>query len=395
MKYLLPILFLCGCSDGPAPVTGDPSFSMKMTIAAGQETTQCKFVKMPPGKGYVISAQHEYTPGSHHMLLYRTDLTKIDSGMDQIQDCYEGGGGTIMSHVRGVLYGSQEPKASMTLPDGVGYEVQSEEVLLLQVHYLNASAAPLESSVTVSLHAVPDKVQNLAGVLFYYNPFIDVPAGAMATAAARCTLSKDITLMGAFPHFHARGIGYRAYLDLPGQAPATEPFYTSTDWSHPKGWDGGPLLLPAGTAIRWYCDYDNTSGSADFFQGGSAATNEMCMFTGGYYPAAGADFEQCVTSMNGFGVGDQTCSQALDCIRACPPGNAPDFGDSMANVPDCWQKCFTSTCSSASDALVAQLSCIGESCNAECTGGNDTACTDCAKAHCLTQSLACLGSTCP
>jgi hypothetical protein len=388
MKRLL-LLLLAGCSSEQAP-NHDPTFTMQMTIGAGMETTQCQFVKMPPGHSYVIAADHEYTPGSHHMLLYRTDLTKIDN--PNIQDCYEG---SIMSHVRGVLYGSQEAKGSMMLPDGVGYEVQSEEVLLLQTHYLNASASSLSSKVTVTLHTISDasKIQNLAGVLFFYNPFIDVPAGSMATAAARCTLGKDITLMGAFPHYHARGIGYRAYLDTAGQT-ATDPFYTSTDWTHPAPFTGGPMKIAAGSAIRWYCDYDNTNGANDYFQGPSAATNEMCMFTGGYYPAASPGFEMCVTDMNGFGVGDQTCSQALDCIKACPPGNAPDFGNAMANVDPCWQKCFTSACPKGSDQLVDELSCIGANCNTECSSGDQSACNSCAQAHCLSQSLACLGGTC-
>jgi hypothetical protein len=361
---------------------------MQMTIAAGMETTQCQFVKMPPGHAYLIAADHEYTAGSHHMLLYRTDLTKIDN--PNLQDCYEG---SIMSHVRGVLYGSQEPKGSMTLPEGVGYDVQPEEVLLLQVHYLNASTSPLQSKVTVTLHTITDakKIQNLAGVLFYYNPFIDVPAGAMATAAARCTLTKDITLMGVFPHYHARGIGYRAYLDPPGSV-ATDPFYTSTDWTHPAPWTGGPLQIAAGSAIRWYCDYDNTSGASEFFQGKSAATNEMCMFIGGYYPAADNAFEECITGMNGFGVGDQTCSASLDCVKACPQGSAPDF--MMGDVDPCWQKCFTQACPKGSDQLTTELICIGQYCKAECGSGDQAACMSCGQAHCLQESYVCLAGGC-
>jgi hypothetical protein len=189
------------------------------------------------------------------MLLYRTDLSTLAPGDEKAQDCYEGDGGSIMSHVRGVLYGSQEPTGMMTLPEGVGFQVASQEILLLQVHYLNASMNELNSKVTVNLHTTSDgsRIHNQAGILFFYDPFIDVPMAQKATANARCTLPEDITLLGVFPHYHARGVAYRAFLDPPSASPASSPFYTSTDWSHPAPWTGGPLHIAAGTAIRWYC----------------------------------------------------------------------------------------------------------------------------------------------
>jgi hypothetical protein len=390
MKRLL--ILLCACSNSP-PATGDTTFTMQLSIGAGTETTLCQFVKMPAGKSYMISAHHEYTPGSHHMLLYRTDVTTIDPSLSGVQDCYEGGGGTIMSHVRGVLYGSQEPMGMTMLPDGVGYEIQSEEVLLLQVHYLNATMQPLDSTVKVTLHTVPQKVANLAGVLFFYDPFIDVPPMSTATANARCTLPQDITLLGVFPHYHARGVGYRAYLDLPSQPAAADPFYTSTDWNHPAPWTGGPMKIAASTAIRWYCDYDNTSGSDEYFQGPSARTNEMCMFTGAYYPAMDAASEGCFRNMSMFGSGTQACGATLNCFQACPMGTAPSgLGTSAGgNVDPCWQKCFVESCPSASDPLLAELACLKANCQTECAAGN---CSTCAQQKCLQQSLGCLNHVC-
>jgi hypothetical protein len=386
----LALLMLCACGSTP-PATGDTTFTMQLTVDPGTETTLCQFVRMPAGKAYATAAHHEYTPGSHHMLLYRTDLTSIDPALAGLQDCYEGGNGTIMSHVRGVLYGSQLPMGMTMLPPGVAYEIQSEEVLLFQTHYLNATMSPLASTVKVTLHTVPDKQPNLAGVLFYYDPFIDVPPMASATANARCTLPADITLLGVFPHYHARGVGYRAFLDLPSQPAAADPFYTSTDWTHPAPWDGGPMTIKAGSAIRWYCDYDNSSAN-EYFQGPSAATNEMCMFTGAYYPAMDADSEGCFNSMSMFGSGTQTCGATLNCFQACPQGTAPSgLGSRDGNVDPCWQKCFVQSCPSASDPMMAELKCLGANCQAECAAGN---CQTCAQQKCLTESLACLNHTC-
>jgi hypothetical protein len=387
----LAFLALCACSNTAA--TGDTTFTMQLTVDAGTETTQCQFVTMPKGTSYAVSMHHEYTPGSHHMLLYRTDLTTIDPSLAGLQDCYEGGNGTIMSHVRGVLYGSQEPMGMSMLPAGVGFELQSQEVLLFQVHYLNATTGPLQSKVQVTLHTVPDKQPNLAGVLFYYDPFIDVPPMSTATANARCTLPQNITLLGVFPHYHARGVGYRAFLDLPSQPAAADPFYTSTDWTHPAPWTGGPMTITQGTAIRWYCDYDNSSSGNEYFQGPSALTNEMCMFTGAYYPAMDAAQEGCFSSMSMFGSGTQACGATLNCFQACPQGTAPaGLGTSQGgDVDPCWQKCFVQSCPSASDALLPELKCLGDNCKTECAAGN---CMTCAQQKCLSQSLACLNHVC-
>jgi hypothetical protein len=385
MRLLFVTLLAC---NAQAP-SGDTQFSMTLTVPAGSEQTMCKFVKMPAGMAYATSGHHEYTPGSHHMLLYRTDITKLEPGMDQVQDCYEGMNGSIMSHVRGVLYGSQVPKASTMLPDGVAYALASEEVLLLQVHYLNATMAPLESTVNVWLHTTPNKAANLAGVLFFYDPFIVVPPASMATAQARCTLPQDITLLSVFPHYHARGVGYRAYLDEP--SPAADPFYTSTDWTHPAAWTGGPRKIAAGSAIRWYCDYDNTSGSSEFVSGGSAATNEMCMFTGAYYPAMDAESEACFRNMNMFGNGTATCGDTLTCLQQCPSGATPMFMLGNPDIDPCWQHCFVASCPSASDVLFPELKCIGDNCSAECAAGS---CAACAQQKCLTQSISCLNHAC-
>ncbi len=396
MRYPLTLLLLLSACGGSTPANSTVQFVMKMTVPSGGELLQCQFVKVHSGESYMVAADHHYTPGSHHMLLYRTDVTTLQPGMDQLQDCYEGSGGTIMSHVRGVLLRSQEPDGSMTLPDGVGYKLASEEVLLLQVHYLNASAGALQSTVTVNLHTISDasKIQNLAGVLFYYDPFIDVPAGQMATASARCTLTQDITLLGVFPHYHARGIGYQAYLDI-GGSPAPSPFYTSTDWSHPAPWTGGPLDISAGTSIRWYCDYDNSQGAAEYFQGQSALSNEMCMFTGGDYPAMDPDSEECIKDMDLFGTGTQTCGQTLDCFQACPPGSAPTTIGiaAMADVSDCWQKCIVDSCPAASAPLLTQLACMAASCQSQCAVSASD-CQSCAQTNCLSQSVACLSAAC-
>ena len=258
------------------------SFHMEETVAAGQEIFDCQFVALPDVQAFMIKGQHQYTPGSHHLLMYTTDLTSIPAGQSGVQSCYEGTGGAnnVMGHVRGVLYAGQVPMGSEPLPPGIGLETSPSQVLLFQVHYLNATASSLDVKVDVqlTLDTGNDIVQK-AGIFFFYDPFIDVPAGAMAKASMRCPVPDDITLLYASSHYHARGDGYGAYIDPAVDQLATKPFYTSSSWSSPPNQQMS-MPIKGGSRLRFECDYDNSAGTAGYFQGPSAQTNEMCMFIG-------------------------------------------------------------------------------------------------------------------
>jgi hypothetical protein len=379
-------------------VAGDIQYSLTVHLPPGAEQFQCQYVTTPAMPRYLVAAAHEYTPGSHHMLLYRTDLTSIPAGQAGVQDCYEGGGGTIMSHVRGVVYGSQVPADSYALPDGIAMPLAAGEVLLLQAHYLNATQHAIDASVHVGLttHGDASKVRYNAGNLFYYDLFIHLPAMAKATAGERCTLDHDITLLNAFAHYHSRGIGYQAYVDAPGATPTTTPFYRSTDWEHPAKYTGGPMQLNTGTSIRWSCDYQN-DGATEFYQGPSAAKNEMCMFTGLYYPAIDNAFEECVTSFDRFGQGTATCSDTTSCIGACSAamgalgGGATGGNGAQIVIPDCWQKCVVDSCPAVGKQLLDELKCFGDNCSS-CAATGD--CQQCAVQKCANQIAACTAAKC-
>jgi hypothetical protein len=383
----LPLLFViaaCSASNGQREV----HFGMTVELPPGTETSRCQLVTMPIGESYVIRGAHHYTAGSHHLLLMRTDFSSIPPGGDQVQDCNEGFGGTLVSHVRGVLYGAEVPQGTLSLPDGVAYKMSSQEVLLLQVHYLNASPNSVRAAIDVGLTTVTDasKVKFPAGNLAYYDPFIDVPPNAMAKAGARCTLTRDITLSNIYPHYHARGTGFDVYIDRPGEPPSTLPFYHSTDWQHPTPYQNAPLTLAAGSAIRFYCTYEN-SGNQEYFQGPSAINDEMCTFTGTYYPTADTDFEFCLNSFDRFGVGDQTCAQTSTCLQQCPSMAAQP---TPGGISDCWQKCFVNSCPAASAPLLSELLCIKQKCGS-CTG-ND--CLGCALTNCGSEINACQTAVC-
>jgi hypothetical protein len=389
-----------GGGDGGGSDAGSftvASFQMQKTVPAGGEMFLCQYVQLPDVSGFMVAAKHDYTPGSHHVLLYTSDLAAIPAGRDQPTDCWAGSSGNVMSHARGAIYGGQTPTGEEQMPAGVGLPTTPNQVLVFQVHYLNAGATDLDATVNVDLTLDTNAadVSQRAGVIFFYDPFIDVPAGATAKATMRCPIPSDITLLYASSHYHARGVGYGAYVDTAPDQLGTTPFYTSTSWSSP---DNAQLALPVkgGSLLRFECDYDNSSGTQEYFAGQSAQTNEMCMLIGTYYPEMGQLSDLCMQGPDMFGSGSATCSTTMACMQAC--GGTLTLGLSgglTGGASPCQQTCMVQSCPTATGPLIAFGQCVKSSCAAACQDASSAACTSCVATNCATQYGACQAQTCP
>jgi hypothetical protein len=413
----------CSSSSKPkatanaGPGTLNVTFQMDSVVKPGEEMFKCQLVKLPSSLGaqaYMTSMSHDYTPGSHHLLLYTTDYTSIPTGADQVHDCSSSGAADAFSHVRGVMYGAQTPTGSLNLPAGVGMPAAPDQVLLYNVHYINSGPVDLDAHVTARLTFTNDgaSITQKAGNIFWYDPFIRVPAGAEAHAQMRCPIPNDITLLEGASHYHKRGFAYGAYVDTAPDKPAGTPFYTSSNWEDPGAFNQ-PVTVAGGSAIRFQCSYDNKAGATDFFQGQSAITNEMCMFVSLYYPDQGANFDFCTQGADMFGSGSATCVGTLTCMGKCP---AATISATSVDYSPCTQQCIVDSCPTATAKLVPLLTCIQKNCATECGGSSGDAgaptdaavsseggaatdggtdpCTACVTASCPLEGLACSQHTC-
>ncbi len=386
---------LAGCDDTPeeeVPLYGPTiSFDMQFPVAAGAEVHICQFVRMPQtgDEIFVSGGDYDTSTGTHHFLVFRTAPDMPEQPLGEPVDCYEGDG--VMQYERGFVTGGQLEHESEDFPLGLGLPFESGAVLLMQMHVVNASAAEIDASVHLDLRTiVKERVRERVGTFRFYDPFIYVPAGAGSTAAMRCPISHDVTLLSGGAHMHARGVDYRAYADLAGAPPAVEPFYTTTDWQHPPYWIGA-MELPAGSNIRFECDYENAS-DVPIVQGLSALDDEMCMFSGFYFPALEDDDEDCV-EMDQHGTGDRSCAQTTSCIQVCDPSEVPHFTEGRADVGPCFQQCIVDSCPNVTGALFPQLLCSADHCADECVEYGAT-CSACVFDHCkaeldICQALAC------
>jgi hypothetical protein len=287
-------------SAGSAALPGalaDVQFTLDVTLPAGAERLECMYAAMPSDRGVIAvpSAESHYTPGSHHLLAYRTDLTSIPFDRHGIWDCTNDA--SWIQHDRGSYYEAQQPDSHRELPPGVAHEFQPGEVILLQSHYVNTTDAAIAAHVVLTLHTVElATITQQAGSIIFSNLNILIPAHSKWRVTMSCKLPQDIHPAELWSHMHKQAVSFIATSDDATAGTALgNSLYTELDWSEPQPriYPGDPpITLHAGTNITFTCDYENNTNKLISY-GESAQTNEMCIFHGIYWPRMAANAEQC------------------------------------------------------------------------------------------------------
>jgi hypothetical protein len=274
----------------------DIQFEFQTNVPAGAELLRCIYAQMPTDRGVVAidKIDSHYTPGSHHMLAYRSNLTSIPDGGEGVFDCSDG---AWQLNERGSYYEAQQPDQHRELPQGIAHELQPGEVLIIQAHYINPNDTDIAAHVQLILHATDlASVQQEAGTIYFNDLNIQVPAHAKSREGMTCELPQDIDLALLWSHMHKRGVHFVATTDDEDAAQALGTLYEEHDWSEPKERvypSDPPVVLHRGTHIHFACEYQN-DGDTDLVFGNSAENNEMCILHGMYWPRMPAFFEQCI-----------------------------------------------------------------------------------------------------
>lgn len=387
------LLLLCvpACSSDPDEVappgspTEDPNtiaYSVETQVASGAEVQLCKFITMPVDRGdlAVNRVNHSYTAGSHHFLVFRTSMTEMPAGGEDLVPCDQT---EWMSSVRGVAYGAQTTDGDNTMPEGVSQRFTAGEILLVQTHYVNTTAQALDARIDFAFHTLPAEQAPIeAGLLFFFNPVINVPPNGSASAELSCPLPADVTLLFASSHMHKRGVGFEAQQE----GGARGSLYTTDAWSDPlpRSFSGEPeAAIAAGSAITYRCDFQNDRAET-VMVGPRADEDEMCMFIGMYYPRLDDDTERC---MRGAAVtkGTLSCFDTIGCARDCAEGDTT-----------CRAGCIEQVCPTAAIPMTQFLQCFGPACGETCqaAGSESPECSECVTSKCLTQAAACNAATC-
>jgi hypothetical protein len=306
----------------PPPDGQGVQFQMTTSLEPGVEAEHCMFVQAPDQEIWVSRDEARFDLGSHHVLLYETIYEEIPTQKDGgeevdtsgVFDCSDGP--TNGWSVTKLIAGSQNSRGDsmIAFPPGVAMPVRAGAVLLMNVHYINASDQAIEPEARINLWTVPEEeVETEGDLLFLYNPLITVPEKGSARAHWRCPVHQDMTIANVQSHMHARGVGYAAKV-----AGEEAPFYENDRWDNVEAKAFEPALeIAAGSFLEYYCLYDNSEARAVYQ--GPRSTDEMCMLIGSYYPAdratanCRAEDGQAIAG-EWIGQGEATCAETMGCV---------------------------------------------------------------------------------
>jgi Copper type II ascorbate-dependent monooxygenase, C-terminal domain len=279
-----------GAGSGGAP---EGSFSVSfgpVTVKPGAENTQCIIVRLKnPDALHVGKIHNQLSQGSHHVIVYRTNDTVEQPTPFNCQPFTD----TLKPEKGSPLMITQKKDDLLTLPQGVAFSLQPNQMIRLEMHYINATEGDLQVHETTTFIPIADKdFKDEADFLFIGDPDISVPAHASQTLGpvymAMPSNVKNAKFFGITGHTHQYGTNVKvAISDSKGGKDTSVYDVPNWKWSEPATvYADPPFEVPAGGGFHFSCDWDNTSNNTVSF--GESANNEMCFFWAYYYPSQGA-----------------------------------------------------------------------------------------------------------
>lgn len=291
--------------DGPLdpPARGFQVRSPDIVIAPGEETTLCYYFRTPNTEAMAINHfVSNMTPGSHHMIMYRTSEPKMPDGTVSADNCGTSVSGTDFPQW---IYAASQPTADLPFPtdDGAGkplaIDLAPGTPMFFQMHYLNASDDPLTVNVTLNAEALDAGVAYTKTAAYItYNGSISIPNGSVGhVESSACESNANAKFWMMSTHAHKQAVKTRVLN-------AGTEMYMDTDWEHPAPrmfMEPSSFFTFSGD-LTYECTYDNNTGRT-ISDGDSAVTDEMCMAVGYYFKTAGSDAvpRACYTPAEGRG----------------------------------------------------------------------------------------------
>ena len=256
------------------------------TIPSGEEAVKCVVVDAGNAESVIVRKfRTELAEGSHHMIVYTTSLPP--NPVPYSCQSFGVGGSAIFI--------AQQPKSALTFPTDpsgvpVGLVLDPHQSLVMEVHYINTTAAPLDVTGTVEMDVLPASANVIkAGFGFYGNLSIPtIPAhGEADTGVLLQSVTPGTKVFALTTHQHHLGTRMQVWYSNDA-SDLSKQVADSTSWSDPPlvTFDP-PLDFPAdGTkSFAYQCHWQNPTDNNVY--GGLSANDEMCFFWSYFYPAGG------------------------------------------------------------------------------------------------------------
>lgn len=304
------VLFACGGSDsgatggegasgsGGVPGSGGSggsfvpppgSFSVKwgpVTVPGGTESTQCVMKRLGNTEPISVREIHnELGATSHHFIVYRVDDTL------ERPEPYSCTPFTDTLNDSPIII-TQRADDRLTLPEGVAYTIEPDQMLRLELHYINVSAAPQVADATSTFIPMPSEdVENEADIMFLGDVSISIPPMSEATLGPSFLQVpprfEGVRYFAITGHEHQWGTNvYVEAAESAGQPGSPVYDVPNFQWDEPLTvtYDP-PFTVPSGGGFKLTCDWNNRSDHHVSF--GTSVDDEMCFFWAYYFPSRG------------------------------------------------------------------------------------------------------------
>jgi hypothetical protein len=274
-------------------VLSDESYSLTfgpITVAPGGEDTQCLILRLGNPAGFHVGQiVNTLSTASHHFIVYRTNDTVERTTPFHCVPFVD----TLNPDAGSPLMITQRTDETLDLPPGVGFTLAANQMIRLELHFINPTGAPLDALATTTLRGIPDSAfTDEADFLFIGSPDINLMPHVATTVGPYYFPAPGIYADSHFfaitGHTHQYGTNVQVWTSA-GEAGTPTPVYDTApfDWAEPETVrPNPPFMLPAHGGFRFQCDYENTSDTNVGF--GESANDEMCFFWAYYYPSHGA-----------------------------------------------------------------------------------------------------------
>jgi hypothetical protein len=291
----LALALVAACNGGTEHVKppAEPAITISFpstVVAPGVEKTECVLLNLGNPKPLHIGAIHNSLgEGSHHLIVYRVADTIERTTPYACQPFSD----TLDASKGSPLMVTQKKDDLLQLPSGVAYSLAANQMVRLEMHYINPTAKELTISASSTVIPISDEdFHDEADFLFIGNP--DIRVAAHATAVLGPTffqLPEELAGVKFFAmtgHEHQFGTNVQVATTTDASDPGTM-VYDVPDWkwNEPKTQTfDTPITVPANGGFNFTCSWNNTSDQSVRF--GESASYEMCFFWAYYYPSQGA-----------------------------------------------------------------------------------------------------------
>jgi hypothetical protein len=294
-----------GAADGPLPPPehGFQLVSPSVEVPPGGDLTYCYYFRTPNTSDLSIQRWVSHmTAGSQFMIVYLTSIDLQTPGSLSTSNC-----GINSNNGLAWTYAATSLDAETKLPadDGegnaIGQPLARHQSGFIQMHYLNTTNAAISAHVELNAYAYADSASVIsAGPFVTFGLPIDLPSGSATNPTTRTvngTCNVPLTETGKVPKFfllttHTYKQGVHTFVK-----DGDTTLFDSTHWADPGAthWDTPPFYTFASGNLTYQCEYSNPNNYS-IAVGDNAATDELCMAIGYYFPSLTGAGHFCLNS---------------------------------------------------------------------------------------------------